>query len=223
MARHAITIRSVEKITPDVLRIRTDRPEGYTFEAGQATEVGINKDGWKEELRPFTFTCLPQDSYLEFTIKTYPAHKGVTAELLELRTNDQLTIGESWGTIGYKGPGAFIAGGAGVTPFISIFRKLKVDDILKGNKLIFANKTEADIIHRSEFNDMLGNNFINILSDEKKTGYAHGYITEDFLKKCEISPSDHVYLCGPQPMMDAVEQQLLNLGIRKELIVKEEF
>lgn len=223
MEQHIITIRSIKKITPDVLRIKADKPSGYTFEAGQAAEVGINKDGWKEELRPFTFTCLPQDDHLEFTIKTYPTHKGVTAELLNLNVNDQLIIGDAWGTIGYKGPGTFIAGGAGVTPFISIFRKLNADNAVDGNKLIFANKAKADIIQQEEFTSMLGSNFINILSDEKTDEHAHGLITEEFLKKCEIVTKKHVYLCGPEPMMDAVEQQLLKLGIDKKLIVKEEF
>ncbi len=223
MGQHIITVRSIERITPDVLRIRADRPKGYTFESGQATEVAINKDGWQEELRPFTFTSLPQDDYLEFVIKTYPSHKGVTAELLNLQTNDQLIIGDSWGTIGYKGPGTFIAGGAGITPFISIFRKLETDHAVDGNKLIFANKTSADIIHQEEFSAMLGSNFINILSDEKTEEHAHGFISEEFLRKCDILTDKHVYLCGPGPMMDAVEKQLLNLGIDRKLIVKEEF
>lgn len=223
MRQHIITVRAIEKITPDVLKIRADKPSRYTFEAGQATEVGINKDGWQEELRPFTFTSLPQDDYLEFIIKTYPTHKGVTAELLKLKTNDELLIGDAWGTIGYKGPGTFIAGGAGITPFISIFRQLQANNSVDGNKLIFANKTKADIIHHDEFSKMLGNNFINILSDEKTDEHAHGFITEEFLKKCRLDANNHVYVCGPEPMMDAVEKQLINLGIDKKQIVKEEF
>jgi ferredoxin-NADP reductase len=70
---------------------------------------------------------------------------------------------------------------------------------------------------------MLGTNFINILSDEKTDEYAHGFITEDFLKQSSIDLKKHVYVCGPDPMMDAIEKQLLNLGIDKQLIVKEEF
>ena len=57
------------------------KPEGYTFEPGQATEVAINKEGWKEEKRPFTFTSLPDEEDLQFTIKSYRDHDGVTNEL----------------------------------------------------------------------------------------------------------------------------------------------
>jgi len=223
MEEQIVKIRSLKKITHDVLLIVTEKPQGYKFEPGQATEVSINKSGWDKERRPFTFTCLPQDEYLEFTIKTYPAHKGVTNELLQLKADDELIIGESWGTISYKTEGVFIAGGAGVTPFISIFRFLRSENRIGNNKLIFANKRKADIIHEEEFRILLGKNFINILSDEEMGGYAYGHINEEFLKENIADLNKTIYLCGPEPMMNAVEKQLSNLGVEPELIVKEEF
>jgi ferredoxin-NADP reductase len=93
MEQNVVKVKSVEKATHDVLRIVTEKPKNYNFNPGQATDVAINKDGWQKELRPFTFTCLPDDNYLEFNIKTYPPHKGVTNELLNLRPNDELIIG----------------------------------------------------------------------------------------------------------------------------------
>ena len=124
MEQYILKVKSVDKATHDVLRIKIEKPQHFHFEPGQATEIAINKKDWEFELRPFTFTCLPTDDYLEFTIKTYPQHKGVTNELLSLKAGDELIVGEPWGTINYKGPGVFIAGGAGVTPFIAIFRHL---------------------------------------------------------------------------------------------------
>nr|HPI79501.1 flavodoxin reductase [Cyclobacteriaceae bacterium] len=94
MEQNLVKVKSVEKATHDVLRIVTERPKQYAFSPGQATEVAINKEGWQKELRPFTLTCLPDDPYLEFTIKTYPSHKGVTNELLNLKPNDELVVGE---------------------------------------------------------------------------------------------------------------------------------
>src|SRR6185503_12929638 len=138
---------------------------------GQATEVAINKNGWREEKRPFTFTSLPMHSYLEFTIKTYRERKGVTKELLNLKKNDELILHEVFGAISYKGEGVFIAGGAGVTPFISIFRHLQANGNIGSNVLVFANKTKKDIILEQEFKNLLGDAFINILSDEKIEGY----------------------------------------------------
>lgn len=223
MEQHHVKVISVEKATHDVLRIVTEKPQHYSFEPGQATDVTINKVGWQKEKRPFTFTCLSNDEHLEFTIKTYPSHNGVTNELLNLKPGDELIIADSWGTIHYKGEGVFIAGGAGITPFISIIRHLYSKNEIGDNKLIFANKTEEDIINKDEFKKILGDNFINILSAEKTDRYAHGYITENFLKKSVSNLNGYFYLCGPHAMIDIIEKQLKNLGVARELIVKEEF
>lgn len=219
---HLLKIQSIEPVTHDVLRFRLDRPAGIDFKSGQAADITINKEGWKDEMRPFTFTSLPEDDWLEFTIKTYPSHNGVTNQLRSLKKGDELIIHGVFGDIGYKGEGSFIAGGAGVTPFISIFRNLKRNSSVGNSKLIFANKTRADIINEDEFNKLLGKNFINILSDEKIDGFAHGFISAAFLRE-HLLPGKHIYLCGPPPMMDAVEKQLKELKIEDDKIVKEAF
>ena len=223
MEQHPVKIKSIDRVTHDVLKIVTEKPQKYNFTPGQATEVSINKNGWHNEKRPFTFTCLPDNDYLEFTIKTYPSHKGVTNELLQLKKNNELILHDVFGAIAYKGEGIFIAGGAGVTPFISIFRYLQSKNEIGGNKLIFANKTKNDIILEQEFKDMLGSNFINILSDDKTDSYTHGQITEEFLRANIDDLNKKIYLCGPELMMEAIEQQLGNLEVDAKLIIKEEF
>ncbi|MHB1049708.1 MAG: ferredoxin reductase domain-containing protein [Bacteroidota bacterium] len=223
MSKHHIKIETVNFITHDVLQIVTEKPPQFTFVPGQAADVTINKKGWLEEKRPFTFTSLPDNNYLEFIIKTYPSHKGVTNELLHLIRNEELIVHEVFGTIGYKGEGVFIAGGAGVTPFISIFRDLRSKHALGNNTLLFANKTKADIILEKELQEMLGNNFINILSAEEADGYAYGMITKDLIAAHRDGPNTLFYLCGPPPMMKAVEKSLASLRIPKKSIFKEEF
>jgi len=219
--KHIVKIKSIGYITHDVLKIITGKPPHYDFTPGQATEVSINKPDWKGKKNPFTFTNLPEDDFLEFSIKTYPEHKGVTNEILKLNEADELILHEVFGAISYKGEGVFIAGGAGVTPFISIFRDLHKKNKIGNNKLIFANKTKADILLEQEFTDLLGRNFINILSDEKAEGYANGQITEDFLKAHVNDTTQNVYVCGPPPMMEAVQKQLSNLHISKKTIIVE--
>lgn len=221
MEEHIVKIRSVRNVTHDVLRFTLDKPSGYNFVPGQATEVAINKLEWKEERRPFTFTSLPGDSHLEFTIKTYPSHNGVTNALRQLKAGDELLLHDVWGAISYKGEGVFIAGGAGVTPFIAIFRDLNSRKQIGNNALIFANKSKADIIDETDFRKMLGGAFINILSDENVEGYAHGMINEDFLKKNVKNFTQQFYVCGPPPMMDAVLRQLKKLGVGDNAITVE--
>ncbi|HAZ02923.1 MAG: flavodoxin reductase [Bacteroidetes bacterium GWF2_42_66] len=222
MKQHLVKIKSIRHITHDVLQIVTEKPDQYDYTPGQATEIAINKDGWKDKKRPFTFTCLPNNNFLEFTIKTYPSHKGVTNEFLKLKKDDELIVHDVFGAIAYKGEGVFIAGGAGVTPFICIFRYLQSKNKISGNKLIFANKTKKDIILSDEFKELLGKNFINILSDEKVDKYAHGQITASFLKSHIDGSAKKFYVCGPPPMMEAIKKQLATLEVDENAIIVEE-
>jgi len=121
MKREKVKIKSHEYLNHNVLQITTEKPDGYQFTSGQATDVAINQENWKDEKRPFTFTNLPTDDHLQFTIKIYSSHDGVTEQLSKLKVGDELTIGEVYGTIQYKGKGTFLAGGAGITPFLAIF------------------------------------------------------------------------------------------------------
>jgi len=223
MKQYIVKILSIKHITHDVLQLVTEKPENYNFIPGQATHIAINKPDWETKANPFTFTSIPENDFLEFCIKIYPAHKGVTNEMLKLKKTDELILHKVFGAISYKGEGVFIAGGAGVTPFISIFRDLHKKNEIDNNKLIFANKTKADILLEQEFTDLLGQNFVNILSDENTDGYANGQITEDFLKAYVNDATQHVYVCGPPPMMVAVEQQLFNLHVSKKAITIEAF
>ena len=218
---NTLEIKTIEKITPDVLQIRTNKPEGLELRPGQATELFIKKENWKDEGRPFTFTSLPDDSYLEFVIKTYTSHEGVTDKLLDLKGGDKLLQNEVWGNIYFKGEGTFIAGGAGLTPLIAILRDRQRNGDNETNKLIFANKTSKDIILKDELKEMLSDRFINILSDEKTEEFAYGHIDESFLKKHIINLNQKFYVCGPDPMIESVVSDLKALGVENENIIIE--
>lgn len=223
MKHQILTIDKIEKVTHNVLRFTLLNMNEISFVPGQAAEIAVDKDGWREKGNPFTFTSLPYEDYLEFTIKIYPEHQGVTNELSKLEVGDHLILKSIFGAIHFKGKGTFIAGGAGVTPFISILRDLNQKGELSGNRLIFANNEKQDIINKQEFETMLGDDFRNILSNEEVEPYAHGYINAEYLKHNITSADDYFYLCGPKPMMSAVEASLKELGINENQIVKEAF
>ncbi len=116
MRDHKVKIISIENAAHNVRSLKFEKPKGFIFTPGQAADVSINKPNYNNEKRPFTFTCLNEWDYLEFTIKIYNDHNGVTKEIDSLKTGDELIISDPWGAIQYKGEGTFIAGGAGVIP-----------------------------------------------------------------------------------------------------------
>jgi|AntRauTorcE11898_2_1112593.scaffolds.fasta_scaffold12092_3 ferredoxin-NADP reductase len=222
---HALKIKDIQNVTHDVKSFTIEKPDGYDFEPGQATEVAIDKDGWRDEKRSFTFTSLPEDDELEFTIKIYPEHDGVTEQIGKLEVGDAFLVDDAWGTIQYDGEGVFIAGGAGVTPFIAILRDLHKNGEIGSNTLIFSNKAEKDIILEKEFEDILGNQFINVITDEEPSGdhvFLDGFIDKEFLASLVNDFDQPFYVCGPGPFNDAIMGYLKELGADPEALVFEE-
>ena len=220
---HTLAITAITPVARNVFSYDMEKPDGFRFEPGQATEVAIDKDGWRDEKRPFTFTSLPDDDRLQFTIKSYPDHDGVTNQLSKLLVGDRLIVDDPWGTIAYKGKGVFIAGGAGITPFIAIMRQLnETKDGLAGHTLLFANRYERDIILQDELETMPGLNIRHILSEENKSGYDHGLIDRAYLEKVVDDFGQQFYLCGPDPMIKDLKATLTDLGAEPDALVFEE-
>ena len=220
---HIVKILGSEFVTHNVKRFKLSKPNNYAFQPGQATDIVINHPDWKAERRPFTFTSLNDWDHLEFTIKIYDDHNGVTNALGKLKTGDELVLHDVWGAINYKGEGTFIAGGAGVTPFIAILRQLYKDAKLGENQLIFSNRTSKDIILKDEFEKMLGNHFINTLTQEKTAPYDSRKIDLGYLREKIKDLSQYFYICGPDAMVESIGSDLQELGVDKSRIVTEEF
>lgn len=218
---HIVKIISIKPVTHNVRQIRVEKPLEYDFIPGQATEVSVNKDGWKDERRPFTFTSLNDDPYLEFTIKSYSDHEGVTNEISKLKEGDELIIHDVWGAIHYQGEGYFIAGGAGITPFIAILRQLHKDNALGNNRLFFSNRTEKDIILKEELEKILGKKVVFILTAEATGVTPKNRIDEQFLKSHISDFSKNFYICGPDPMIADLNNILVKLGANPQAVVFE--
>jgi len=223
MAEHIVKILESGFINHDVKRFAVEKPEGFTFIPGQATDVSINLPDWKDELRPFTFTSLNEWPYLEFIIKIYDDHDGVTHQLGKTNNGTELILHDVYGTIQYKEPGVFIAGGAGITPFIAIFRALhKVKKLLPGNELIFSNKTAADIILGEELTEMLGPSYINVFTRQGVIGFRERRIDRNYLIDNIHDFSRHFYVCGPEIFVKQIVELLLDLGASADTVIFEQ-
>lgn len=221
---HKITLQSIDTLTHNVHRLTFDKPEDYAYTPGQATDFALDRDGWREEQRPFTFTCLPDEDRLEFVIKSYPDHNGVTDQIGKMKPGDTALIGDPWGAIEDKGDGVFIAGGAGVTPFIAILRKkLEENGTLEGNTLLFSNQCERDIVMRNSFEAMEGLRCHWTVTEEKGSPLARGLIDADMLSGFVDPQKDICYICGPDAMVEAMPEELARLGVEHDQIVVEDF
>lgn len=221
MESHRVKILETKWLTHDVRQIRTEKPPGYSFVPGQATEVAVAEKEWENERRPFTFTSLNSKPYLEFTIKAYNDHDGVTKRIGELKAGDSLIIHDVWGAISYRGPGVFIAGGAGITPFIAILRQLGEEKSSDKNLLLFSNKTAKDIILKDELSTVSNLDVRQVLTREKHADAHHGRIDADYLKKVLPAKTSNFYVCGPEQFTSDVLGFLEKHGVKAEALVFE--
>jgi ferredoxin-NADP reductase len=222
MSDYIVKILDSQYITHDVKRIVVERPKKYDFIPGQATDVSINLPEWKDNLHPFTFTGLKEWKHLEFTVKIYSNPKGVTHQLAKMHAGSELILHDVFGAIQYQGKGVFIAGGAGVTPFIAILRDLYKKKEIRGNKLIFSNKTASDIILEDEFTQMLRKDFIKVFTREHVIGFLDRRIDRDFLIENVPDFGVNFYVCGPDSFVKNINDLLLDLGAKTEALVFEQ-
>lgn len=217
-----VKIHSILPLNHNVRCFRTEKPDDYHFQPGQATLVAIDKDGLREEKRPFTFSSLPQEDTLEFTIKIYPTHEGVTDSMDDLQPGDSLILDDAWGAITYQGTGTFIAGGAGVTPFLSILRDQAQKNGHTENQLLFSNRTLNDLFLVRELDHLTHGNMDLIFTQEDSSRYPKQRVDKAYLQKWVNDYDRMFYVCGPPSMVEEVQENLRELGASSDKIVTEE-
>ncbi|MBL8012008.1 MAG: flavodoxin reductase [Flavobacteriales bacterium] len=218
---HRVEVLGAVFLNATVKRFTLSRPKGFRFTPGQGCMVSIDRDGWRDRARPFTFTALPRARTLELIVKIYDAHEGVTRQLRTLGKGEHLLLGEAFGTITYQGPGVFLAGGAGITPFLAILRQLHQDKALKGHTLIWSNRRADDLFLDDELGRMLGRHYLKTFTRENVIGFRDRRIDRDDLVSVVHDFDQRFYLCGPEHFVTDLKALLLELGAAAESMVFE--
>lgn len=226
MEEQKIKLLMKEFVTHDVQRYIFEKPKDLEFKPGQATHLALDEKGFEEDWRPFTFTSKNKDQTIEFIIKTYEEHDGFTKKFHELQPGDHVKIKDVFGTLTYRGPGTFIAAGAGITPFIAILRELKEKGEIEGNQLIFSNKKEEDIILEKELKDMSSKENLALIltlteEEKKKEEYEYGRIDKEMIEKYVKDFDQNFYICGPPIFVKNIKKILEERGAKPESIIFE--
>lgn len=228
------TIKENEDVTSVV--IAPEDGKAPPHKAGQFASIRImTQEGWSEP-HPFTISCDAHDNSYRFTIKNvgdFTAHVGEWQPGMPVQCSGP--AGAFCKDIDSKKHIVCIAGGVGITPFLSVlrtFRKEKADNQLL---LFWCNKTLDDAFCREELADMtqeLKLTVVHVLSRENQLpmpadqGGVHcrlGRLSRDILEEFNISSTAAFYVCGPPPMQEAVLGMLQSCGIAPEQVQREAF
>lgn len=218
---YKLPILATSYVTHNVKRIILEKPEGFIYRPGQAAHLAPNVEGWEDQKRPFTFTSLSAMPFLEFTIKIYNERNGVTNQLDKLKAGDEIFMYDVFDTFEYKGPGIFIAGGSGITPFMAIFRALYYSNNIKGAALLYSNQTVQDIIYHDELTMMLGAAYKNVFTRQGVIGFKERRLDRDFLLETIGDFNQRFYVCGPQSFVKDISSALTSLGASDESLIVE--
>lgn len=234
----ALFVTDIIKETEDVFTFRFQGNPlcRFVYWPGQFCTIVLNING-KKVLRSYTISSTPSRPYvLEVTVKRVPG--GLVSNWLP----DNLKVGDPISIAGPKGkfclaPGKihkkilFLTGGSGITPLMAMSRWLCDVSADVDMKFLNSVRSPKDIIFHKEL-ELLTSRYkmfepVVITASREKTDAwlgPTGHIDAHIIKK--VAPDfiqRHVYMCGPQPFMDAMKAILISIGFPMDQLHSESF
>jgi ferredoxin-NADP reductase len=223
-------IKEILNRTADVTSFRFPRPTELVYKPGQFFFVTIKQDA-KELTHHLSFSSSPTEKeYFEFT-KKFTDHEYSLA-LKAAKIGDWVRIDAPYGEFTFEGEYpkiALLAGGIGVTPFISICKNATDMRLTSKITLFYGCRTENDIAFKAELEQMKEENanlkVVNIVNEASSQWRgATGVISADMIKQDLPDYKENVfYTCGPPPMVKAMEGLIESIGLPKTQMKQEYF
>lgn len=212
-------VNTLERATEIVLK-----PLGQALDhrPGQFAFVEIEGKGWSEP-HPFTISSAPGEDRLRFTMKVLGDWTRKVRE--ELERGGTVQVRGPYGRFDMAAAGKkqiWLAGGIGLTPFLSAIRAMEPGDDRRIH-LVYAAREKNDAIFLDELNARsaeLGNvTLVPLFSDEGN------FARVDMMKVKLPDPLDSYdyFLCGPKPMVDGLVKGLRKEGVPRTRIHTEAF
>jgi 3-phenylpropionate/trans-cinnamate dioxygenase ferredoxin reductase subunit len=197
---------------------------GLTFKPGQFAWLTAWHSPFSDTEHPFSFSSSALDRRrLEFTIK---AVGDFTRTVQEMEPGQRVYVDGPFGAFSVdRHPHAeryvFVAGGIGITPIMSMLRTLADRGDHRPLTLLYANRTWAGVTFREELAELeqrLNLKVVYVLSAPHENwpgerGRINQALLERYLPRPDRRDSQEVFICGPKPMMDAVEKALVALHV----------
>ncbi|MFX1495155.1 MAG: flavin reductase family protein [Promethearchaeota archaeon] len=204
------------------------------FRAGQYIGLIVEINGVRTS-RPYSIVSSPnQLAYYELGIRK--KEDGFVSPFIfeNAKVGDLFEVTEPLGNLYYNSlfhgkELVFIAGGCGITPFISMLRDISERAITLNVSLIYGCLTEKDILFRDELEDIQkrrSNVKINYILSEPEPNWKGecGFITRDkILNEIGSIKNKYFYIVGNRPMYQFIKEEMKKLGIPKHRMYYEAF
>lgn len=221
------------KRTPTIESFRFACTEKIDFLPGQFLQVIFDeKDRNNKELNKYlSFSSAPTKQYIEVTKRI--SESKFSKKLASLNINDSALLKAPMGDRVFKDDYkkiAFLIGGIGITPVISILEYIVNKKIDTDTCLVYSNRNEEEIAFRKEL-DVWGaidkNIKIKYVVTECQpvdSSYIFGRIDKDLvIRELKDYLERIIFIFGPPKMVEAMQALCLEIGCRKEDIKTENF
>lgn len=194
------------------------------FSAGQYVSVLLEIGGSKL-YKPYSIRSSPADAQRRRYILTVKRSEGGFASPYILDTwkkGRRVTITGPEGNFTYEPLRdakhiVGLAGGSGITPFYSLARAIADGTEDCDLTLLYGSRMADGILLKDEFDAVCAEcgsvKVIHILSDESRSGFEHGFITAELIKKYAPAGDFSLFVCGPQAMYDFVDREINKLEL----------
>jgi predicted ferric reductase len=227
---HVAEVRT-ERGDTHTLALEPDGHPGFRFEPGQFAWIKLAGSPWTLEEHPFSFaSSAERTDRIEFGIK---ALGDFSAAIADVPVGTRAYVDGPHGAFSidrYPAAGyVLIAGGVGITPFMSILRTMADRGDPRPVLLFYADKKWDEVAYREELESLqqrLSLEVIYVLEDPDDDWEGEeGYVTPELLeKRLPKEEFDRDYMvCGPPPMMDTVHEALLERDVPHARIQLERF
>ena len=211
-----------------ILRSTDGGPLPY-FRAGQYISLKLPLDG-SFVTRSYSLCSSPKDALrgeYAITVRSNPGGFVADRLLAELKVGDKLISSGPQGFFYYEKlrdakQVVGLAGGSGITPFLSMARAIAegIEDFRL--TLLFGSRDEDNILFREELDEIAAAcpkfRVIHVLSEEEKEGFESGFITAELIRKYAPEGEEFsVYLCGPEAMYRFLKPEIAKLGLPERL------
>jgi ferredoxin-NADP reductase len=229
-----VRIAEVRRETPSavtlVLEDAGENPGSFDFRPGQYFTLVANVDG-RPVRRAYSASSAPGSNRLEVTVKHVDGGRFSTHVHRCLRRGDRLAVRGPSGSFHTEPQPAdeivLVAAGSGVTPMMSMIRAQLAGPTGHGRiALLYSSRSEEEIIFADELARLEKDN-PDRLSVTNVLTRRDGRLDADGVRRwiTSLSPARdaHYYVCGPEPLMDAVRGVLTGLGVPDALVHHERY